>query len=212
MSENVQNGLVEGDSSIVLINEGGKAELVGSLPPSGGCIGVPLSVISHSSAGCSDSEPVGNFWGSLGVQSWGGVFPIMLAPILSHPCLQDVMRDCVKILEDGKSDAHPICLVFLRCWPNVLKGKKGQSHRTCFPECKWALGGGCCLFFEESLVNHVWNFAFFSSGQSPLSSPMSGLWAPVHFPKVSPRCPEYLCITFVLLLSLSDVSDSFATP
>ena len=72
MPENVQNGLVEGDSSIVLINEGGKAELVGSLPPSGGCIGVPLSVISHSSAGCSDSEPVGNFWGSLGVQSWGG--------------------------------------------------------------------------------------------------------------------------------------------
>ena len=35
MPENVQNGLVEGDSSIVLINKGGKAEFVGSLPPSG---------------------------------------------------------------------------------------------------------------------------------------------------------------------------------
>ena len=42
MPENVQNGLVEGDSSVLLINEGGKAELVGSLHPSGGCSGVPL--------------------------------------------------------------------------------------------------------------------------------------------------------------------------
>ena len=72
MPENVQNGLVEGDSSIVLINKGGKAEFVGSLPPSGGCIGLSVSVISHPCAGWSDSEPVGNFWGSLGIQSWGG--------------------------------------------------------------------------------------------------------------------------------------------
>ena len=91
LPENVQNGLVEGDSSVLLINEGGKAELVGSLHPSGGCSGVPISEISHPCAGWSDSEPVENFWGFSGIQSWGGVFPIMVAPILSHPCLRDVM-------------------------------------------------------------------------------------------------------------------------
>ena len=71
MPENVQNGLVEGDSSVLLINEGGKAELVGSLHPSGGC--TPFSEISHPCAGWSDSEAVENFWGFLGIQSWGGL-------------------------------------------------------------------------------------------------------------------------------------------
>ena len=54
-------------------------------------VGSPFSEISHPCAGWSDSEAVENFWGFLGIQSWGAVFPIMVAPILSHPCLRDVM-------------------------------------------------------------------------------------------------------------------------
>lgn len=57
----MQDDLAQGDSSVVLINEGRKTELAGFFSGSGGHDGVPLSVISCPCAGWSDSESVENF-------------------------------------------------------------------------------------------------------------------------------------------------------